>query len=1448
MSAARKFIITLAALSLAIALPNVLAAQGPPGGPPGGGGSVSVTPDGATTPDRIANTDDHSEDFTVKNTGSGTDTFFISCGGSSNVTCTGVSPSQVTLGANQSTTVTADYDVGAVGTGNLDVTAFSEDTFAEDNGDYNVPVISALAVPEVDITPYNHETQQMGRCAASCFAVTHAQGTVPYVSHDTPRNVTLVYHGDRVDPKPFIHVNVRHPDSETPVPSKFWLEAKKDGVLLTFLNGETRLKFTAASSGWQRLAGQFNASSYSTGVYALDIIVTADYGGQGTQQKVTQTKLVVVNENNSSIARGWNIAGVQRLYVQGDGSAFITEGDGSAVYFQKSGSTFITPAGEFSKLVAGGGGGWDRFYPDSTQVSFNSSGRMTRVYDQFNNITNFTYVGNNLTLIADPANKMLSLTYGTYGLSSIRSTITPYRYTNFTVLSNKTLTKIKDPDNIATNFQYDGSKRLWKVTDRRSKTTTLAYDSLSGKLASVTVPAVPIFTEGTVSPVTQFAPWQPVGVPYTATSSTPAAMVRPADVKGTVTDPGNHATTFTVDRWGQPVASTDPLSTVTTISYNSNGLPVRTVNSTDTTAVDSLDYNFDGLVTYAKPTGGTATITTYGAWAQPTLILGDGQPSRTFKLGTNGRIDSTWVGGTKYTRFTYDSRGRVLTVKDGLNNLVQSFAYSGTNGNRSSVTLPGGRITTYGYDAYGRVTTVSTAGLPTRTTYYDLLNRPDSVKDGVNTKATRFGYDALYRTSVTDPKDQVYSFTHNALGWLTQQTDPVNKSDTYEYSKDGELKRWKNRRLESTDYAYDVMHRQTSKSGSNTDNTTFAYSDDGRRVKATSPMATDSIFLNVLGAAEKTWTQMGGKTYTRNYNYTQAGLLDSVWTNVSHETFLGRKYKYTTSRGTLDEIRVGGKSTSHTFNSNLQHTSTTFAGGDVVTRQYTTPHSTAKIESNQAGLDVLVRRLEHDTVGRIKTQYTDPIPVEFGTVFGYDGLNRVVRDTMGMIESDLCTFDPDNGYDCPPPTTDSVRSFIYDAVGNMTRDSLYRVWNGGTDVATGAYGTGNRITSFDGCSYQTDADGNVTQRSGCGSTANFYWSSENVLDSMTVGGQKIKNYYDAFGRLVKRDVYGTVSYYWWDGDNLFAELDATGQKKAEYSYYPGLDNLHALVDQDDSVYFAHSDGMGNVVGLVSDSKVLKRRYDYDLKGSLVGTGDIKPFSDRDRARFKGALWMGPEVDLYYMRNRWYETSTGRFLSEDPIGLGGGINVYAFAGNNPVSGRDPLGLCPPYPCDLPGVTVTGVREDPFADFDKMVGSDRDTFDGSGPGGFGWGGGGGGGGVVSGLQQSRSCSFNQNFLRQINEQFDLAANDGRERAGFYGAPWTSPVRLTAIGGPDFVRIPLRPGAAGYWHTHQNPPQTHLQGPSQDDLDFAVNRANSTLFAVARDSLYVISQNGSVTACGR
>lgn len=52
-----------------------------------------------------------------------------------------------------------------------------------------------------------------------------------------------------------------------------------------------------------------------------------------------------------------------------------------------------------------------------------------------------------------------------------------------------------------------------------------------------------------------------------------------------------------------------------------------------------------------------------------------------------------------------------------------------------------------------------------------------------------------------------------------------------------------------------------------------------------------------------------------------------------------------------------------------------------------------------------------------------------------------------------------------------------------------------------------------------------------------------------------------------------------------------------------------------------------------------------------------------------------QVGTLYRRNRYYDAATGRFTQPDPIGLAGGLNVYGFAGGDPINFSDPSGLCP-----------------------------------------------------------------------------------------------------------------------------------------------------------------------------
>jgi RHS repeat-associated protein len=66
--------------------------------------------------------------------------------------------------------------------------------------------------------------------------------------------------------------------------------------------------------------------------------------------------------------------------------------------------------------------------------------------------------------------------------------------------------------------------------------------------------------------------------------------------------------------------------------------------------------------------------------------------------------------------------------------------------------------------------------------------------------------------------------------------------------------------------------------------------------------------------------------------------------------------------------------------------------------------------------------------------------------------------------------------------------------------------------------------------------------------------------------------------------------------------------------------------------------------------------------------------------FSGREW-DPEIGLYYYRARYYDPKIGRFISEDPIGFAGGVNLYSYVDNNPVLAGDPSGLSAYLYCEV-----------------------------------------------------------------------------------------------------------------------------------------------------------------------
>jgi RHS repeat-associated protein len=105
------------------------------------------------------------------------------------------------------------------------------------------------------------------------------------------------------------------------------------------------------------------------------------------------------------------------------------------------------------------------------------------------------------------------------------------------------------------------------------------------------------------------------------------------------------------------------------------------------------------------------------------------------------------------------------------------------------------------------------------------------------------------------------------------------------------------------------------------------------------------------------------------------------------------------------------------------------------------------------------------------------------------------------------------------------------------------------------------------------------------------------------------------------------------------------------------------------IFYYEADGLGSVTSLTDPTGAVAATYTYDSFGFMTAsTGSATNWFRYSARQFDS------DTALYYNRARYYDPTTGRFLSEDPIGFKGGINFYAYVRGNPVGRTDPLGLC------------------------------------------------------------------------------------------------------------------------------------------------------------------------------
>jgi RHS repeat-associated protein len=164
--------------------------------------------------------------------------------------------------------------------------------------------------------------------------------------------------------------------------------------------------------------------------------------------------------------------------------------------------------------------------------------------------------------------------------------------------------------------------------------------------------------------------------------------------------------------------------------------------------------------------------------------------------------------------------------------------------------------------------------------------------------------------------------------------------------------------------------------------------------------------------------------------------------------------------------------------------------------------------------------------------------------------------------------------------------------------------------------------------------------------------------------------YEPLGRRIFTTLGGTTKSYTYFGGNPLMEQEGN-TVTAEILAGLGLDERYQRTTTTGSSAGAYSmltDALGSTVALTNSSGAITTTYAYDPYGNTTASGTASDSS----YQFTGRENDG--TGLYEYRQRYYAPSWGRFVSEDPIGFGGGdADLYRYVGGNPTMYRDPTGL-------------------------------------------------------------------------------------------------------------------------------------------------------------------------------
>ncbi|MBU2756119.1 RHS repeat protein, partial [Acidithiobacillus sp. BN09-2] len=571
------------------------------------------------------------------------------------------------------------------------------------------------------------------------------------------------------------------------------------------------------------------------------------------------------------------------------------------------------------------------------------------------------------------------------------------------------------------------------------------------------------------------------------------------------------------------------------------------------------------------------------------------------------------------------------------------------------------------YDALNRLTEVHYPDGTHRTYTYDKLDLSSQTNRlGVTTKYT---YDAVRRlVSVTNPLGQVTAYGYNKAGYLTSLTDPAGNITTWER---------------------DIQNRITAKVYANGTKETYTYDPaTGQLATVTDAMGQVKTYGYTIDEQISTVAYTDTRVDTPNVSFTYGqdyprllsrsdGIGNTLYAyNPVGEPGAGQVGQKTTPHGTID---FGYDALGRRISRRVGDTEETFAY-DAIGRviEQTNPLAMFTMEylgQSDRPTAILPENGLLDTYFRYGAQQEDRRlrAITHNAAFPLQAMDFLYQSNA----EDQLTSATDIGGSIIP----KWKHYQYDAAGRLTlEDALlgglttfqYDPADNMTSMQapegswTATYNDVNELVSRDDHTYSYDANGNMT---GDG-IRTYTWDAENRLVGIGYVDhpeKKTSFQYDGLNRrAVMVETHGsesTTSTFLWDGTDLLRVQTGSAMKW----YYP-QGEIHGT----ESLFYV-SDRLGSVRETVNQDHLITARMSYTAYGETQTT--LTPFIGKAPDYRYAGLFFHEQSGLYLAVFRAYDPSAGRWISRDPIGEDGGVNLYAYSKSVPINNNDSLGLSP-----------------------------------------------------------------------------------------------------------------------------------------------------------------------------